>query len=204
MKDIIVIGAGGHCRSALSIIKLQSLYRPIAILDYNTHSDEFINGIPVLPIQHMMDLGCLDVFMAIGDNSKREKSIQEMRCHGFSFPNVISPNAFVDPTSVLGIGIFIGNNVHIGPHASIGSFTIVNTSSVIEHESEIGMFSQICPGSIICGRSHISDYCFLGANSVIRDKLHIADHTTIGAGACVVKSIISPHGTYVGVPAKSL
>ena len=145
----------------------------------------------------------IDVFIAIGNNLERFETYKKIEKYNFSYPNLIHPLAFLDPSSQMGNGNYIGQFSNLGAFSKIGDFNIINTYSNIEHEVSIQNFNQLAPGAIICGRSILKNKTFMGANSVIIDKLKIAENTIIGAGAVVLKDIEFPNNTYVGVPARS-
>jgi len=206
MKDLIILGSGGHSRSVVSIANSMNEWNILAIVDFNfNEKNEYIYNVPVKSFDEVINKinpSKLNVFIAIGNNMERFYIYKKIEKYNFSYPNLIHPLACLDPTSQIGKGNYIGQFSNLGAYSKIGDFNIINTYSNIEHEVSIGNFNQLSPGSIICGRSTLQCKTFMGANSVIIDKLKIAEHTTIGAGAVVIKDIEFPNNTYIGVPAK--
>ena len=47
MKNIVLVGAGGHCRSILSVLKMQKSFNVLAIYDHSPRPRERIDGIEV-------------------------------------------------------------------------------------------------------------------------------------------------------------
>ena len=207
MKDLIILGSGGHARSVISVANSMKKWNIKAIVDFNFKGmNELINDVPVQSFdQTIKKINPLNanVFIAIGNNLERFNIYKKIKKYKFSYPNLIHPLAFLDPTSKIGNGNYIGQFSNVGAYSKIGDFNIINTHSNIEHEVSIENFNQLSPGAIICGRSSLKCKTFMGANSVIIDKLKIAEDTTIGAGAVVLKDIEFPNNTYVGVPARS-
>ena len=207
MKDLIIFGSGGHSRSVVSVAISMKKWNILAIVDFNFNgSNELINNVPVKSFDQVINKINplkIDVFIAIGNNMERFKTFKKIEKYNFSYPNLIHPSAFLDPSSKIGNGNYIGQFSNLGAFSKIGDFNIVNTYSNIEHEVSIENFNQLAPGAIICGRSRLKSKTFMGANSVIIDKLMIAENTTIGAGAVVIKDIEFPNNTYIGVPARS-
>ena len=203
MKNIVLVGAGGHCRSILSVLKMQKSFNILAIYDHSPRPRERIDGIEVLHIDQISDNDCSLLFPSIGDNQNRYNIIKSLESCSYSFPSIISPQAFVDSSATIGKGCFIGSFAYVGPHAHIGDFSIINTHAILEHESKVGSFVHLAPSSVVCGRTTISDHCFLGANSVVIDNLEIEKNTIIGAGSVVIRSISTMNATYVGNPASS-
>ena len=206
MKDLIIFGSGGHARSVVSIANSMNKWNILSIVDLNFNgNNEYIYDVPVESfdqIIYKINPSNTNVFIAIGNNIERFNAYKKIEKYNFYFPNLIHPLAFLDPTSQVGKGNYIGQFSNLGAYSKIGDFNIINTYSNIEHEVSIGNFNQLSPGAIICGRSTLKCKTFMGANSVIIDKLKIAERTTIGAGAVVIKDIEFPNNTYIGVPAK--
>ncbi|OUL44036.1 hypothetical protein B0W81_00600 [Prochlorococcus sp. HOT_208_60] len=207
MKELIIIGAGGHVRSVLSTAKLMDLWGNFKIFDINfTNKEERILGFKVYPFENLSDFhkNKSDYFIAIGDNSKRKSISKNLKTFGCNFVNVIHPNSFIDNHSTMGIGNFVGQFSNIGASSKLGDFNIINSYGNIEHEVIIGNFNQLAPSSTICGRSQLRDENFIGANAVIIENLSLANNTIIGAGAVVIKSINESNQKLGGVPAKVL
>lgn len=208
MRNIIIIGSGGHSRSVISIVRQYGKWIDMSIIDIRySGGEETILGIPIVG-----DIGILDtinthdtdIFVAIGDNRLRKDMINLVVDRGFKIPNLIHSSAIIDESVDLGFGNFIGAGANLGPDVRIGNGNIVNTLSNLDHESRLGNYSHLSPSTVVCGRSVIGDLTWLGANSTVIDGVEIADETTIGAGAVVIRSISESGLTYTGIPAKRL
>lgn len=200
-----IIGAGGHCRAVINILKESASLNSIQIIDIGDNSKEKqISNIEVIRCKDIKDLEVKDInlFCAVGDNKKRLTILKKARELKYQTPNLISKSAIIDNTAKISIGNFIGNLVYIGPNSVIGKDCIINTSSVIEHEALISDGCHIAPHATICGRVSISKYSFVGAGATIIDNLSIAPNSVIGAGATVINDITTPRKTWIGVPAK--
>lgn len=205
MKKLVIIGAGGHCRSVLSTAKSMKLWQDFKIIDLNfTNQKEKILGYKVYPIEKVKEYikRKLDFFIAIGDNKIRRSTYRSLNKNGCTFVNIIHPNSHIDHNSIIGIGNFVGQFSNIGACAKIGNFNIINNYGNVEHEVTMGDFNHIAPSSTICGRSKMGDSIFVGSNAVIIEKLSIAKNTIIGAGSVVLKSVDQPNKKLVGVPAR--
>ena len=189
---ICIIGCGGHARSVADVILNNNHASLILFIDENAKDDETLFSFPV--VKHLGNVNG-PLFVAIGDNKKREKLSK-----GRNLISVISCKADVSPTAIIEEGCFIGAGAHIGPFAHIGRGTIINTNAIVEHEVNVGAFCHIAPNATVCGRTSIGNNVFAGAGSIIIDKLNICSNVIIGAGAAVVKDIEKP-GIYAGIPA---
>lgn len=203
MKKIIIIGCGGHARSAADVVIDNDPEAEIIFYDNNARKNEKIFGrYFILPLKKINLCG-QNFFIAIGDNSERKKLFGKLcKMNGINIA-IISRRSYVSSSAVIEPGAFIGESSHVGPCVRIGTNTIINTGAIIEHEAEIGSFSHVSVNAAICGRCKIGSNVFVGASAVIKDKISVCDGVTIGAGAVVVKNIKEP-GIYVGVPASRI
>jgi len=141
-------------------------------------------------------------FIAIGDNSIREKIYHSLAAKNLYPGNAIHPAAVIDASVIIAAhGVMIAANVVINPLAAIGTGAICNTGCIIEHECVVGNFAHIAPGAVLCGNVKVGHNSFVGANAVIKQGLTIGNNVMIGAGAVVVKNV-PDNVTVMGVPAK--
>ena len=208
MKDIYIIGCGGHARPVISIIKSLKKWKKFSLIDIDFKDQQE----KILDVDVKGGLGLIDslnpkdtdVFVAIGNNLHRRDIINFLVSNGFNIPNLIHDTANIDQDASIGVGNFIGASVNIGPGVRVGDGNIINNFANIDHESKIGDWNHLSPASVICGRVVIRDLTWIGANSTVIDGIELAERTTIGAGSVVIKSILSSGFKYVGVPAKQL
>lgn len=207
MKDIIVIGAGGHARIVASILSTQKDYNILEFVDiYIKYEDEKINGIPVVEVKsiagHLKRKKIKHIFLAVGDNEKRKNLYNELKDE-YNFINCIHPNAKIESNSSVGRGVFIGSGAIIGAEVEISDNVIINNGVIISHETKIGANSHLGPGVNIAGRVSIGDDTFIGIGSSIIDDLNIGDNVVIGAGSVVIDNI-EDNVKVVGTPAKKI
>jgi len=201
-NEIAIIGAGGHVRSVLSLLK-HTEYNIIGIYDnsYLEDKDELINSIPVkggidsIPSNY-------DIILSVGNNHERSRLF-----HTFSDKilkkNIIHDLAFIEDHVKMGKANQVLANSYLNANVIIGDNNIINTSATIEHEVKIGSHNHISVNTTICGRVTIGDSCFIGAGSVVIDKLNICSDVTVGAGSVVIRNIYEP-GVYVGNPLRRI
>ena len=201
MKDLIIIGAGGHARIVASILSAKNEYNILEFVDtYKKYEDEKINGVPVVQvnsiINYLKEKDIDNIFLAIGDNKKRKKLYKEVK-NRYNFINCIHPNAEIEKNSIIGKGVFIGSGVVIGAEVKISDNVIINNGVVISHETKIGANSHLGPGVNIAGRVNVGSDTFIGIGSSVIDNLNIGNNVVIGAGSVVINNIkdnIRPRG----------
>jgi len=199
MKQIIIIGAGGHGRVVADLAKLCG-YTGVLFLDDNIRPDN--SNIVVGKVVDYDKFICnSDFIVAIGNNSVREKLQIELTKRGAKLPILIHPNSTVANGVVIGAGTVIMAGAVINTGATIGDGCIINTCCSVDHDCCVGDYSHVSVGAHIAGTVKIGDRCFVGAGATVINNMDICSDCTIGAGAVVTKSI-NEQGTYVGVPAR--
>jgi UDP-perosamine 4-acetyltransferase len=147
--------------------------------------------------------GTHKAFIAIGDNNIRRKLYDQLKAMGFTFINVISPNAYISPRAVLGDGIVAMHGAIIHTGCTVGNGVIVNTNASVDHDCAIGDFSHIAPSSVLCGQVTVGERGFLGAGVRVIENTHIGKDCIIGAGAVVIRNM-GEAVKAAGIPAKPI
>lgn len=208
VDDIVVVGAGGHCRVVLSILQYYEQYNVIGIADKDLENkgEEILGTVIQFSVKDLRNLyreGINNAVVAIGDNNERKVLFNELSDIGFNLPTIIHPSALIENSVVLGGGSVICMGVELGALVNIGRNCIIYTGSIIEHETKLGENVFIAPGCNIAGRVTIHDDCFIGIGSTIKEKITIGEKAVIGAGSVVIKDVL-PNDKVAGVPAKSI
>ena len=102
------------------------------------------------------------------------------------------------------LGITMGYG-GIGKGFSIAHYGLLT----INGGAKIGDFCRVHEGVCIGSSSgsnapQIGNYVFIGTGAKIIGDIKIADYVQIGANAVVTKSILEPHTTWAGIPAKKI
>ena len=207
MKDLVIIGAGGHSRPLLETAYLEKKWSSIKIIDKEFKKvetildSELVGGFDKL---HNFDKKKTQFIIGVGDNIERKFIYESLKDMRLEYTNLVHPKAIVSKFSKIGLGNFIGPFSNIGPGVEIGNQNIINSYADIEHEVTIGHFCQIAPHALICGRSLLGDRIFIGANSTVIEKVEVPSGLVLGAGSVIVNSNLTPNAKYVGTPARKL
>lgn len=203
MKQIAIIGAGGHTRSSINLLKQYFPLQSLQIFDdsYNDNMTEIIHNIHLVGrVEEISESH--QVFLSIGNNSEREQLFQQYN-HQIIKTNLFHGKSFQESDLSIGQSNQIFANTYLNSYVHLGDNNIINTSAILEHEVEIGNHNHISVGATLCGRVKIGNGCFIGAGAVIIDKVSIGNDVIIGAGSVVVQDI-KECGTYVGNPARKI
>ena len=207
-NKLLLIGAGGHCRSVIDSID-EKKYSDIIIVDVSEMVGKYILSIPISgtddDIIKFFENGYHQAFITIGSIGNPDKRIRiydRLKNIGFHFPTIIDSTAIISSNiNAIGEGVFIGKGVIINTGVKIGTCAIINTGTIIDHDCEIGKFVHIAPGVRMSGGINIQDNVHIGIGSNITESIQIGKNTIIGAGSVVV-SDIAEGVTAFGVPCK--
>lgn len=205
MNDsLIIIGASGHGKVVADIAMKMNKWKNISFLDDNL-SLKTIMGIPVIGssanvVEHTKHS---DFFVAIGNNSTRERIQESLLAQGTSIVSLVHPSAIIGTDVNVGIGTAIMAGVVINSSSVVGKGCIINSNSGLDHDNNIGDYVHISPRTHLAGTVKVGKGSWLGIGSVVSNNINICSGCKIGAGAVVVKDI-TESGTYVGVPARKV
>ena len=143
MKNIILIGGGGHCKSVIDVIEQEKKYKISGIVD----KPEFL-GNKILEyevIGNDSDLEFLTkkikyALITVGHIKSvklRIKLFTLAKKAGFILPSIISPLSYVSKHSKIGEGTVIMHHAIINANTLVGHNCIVNSKALIEHDCSI-------------------------------------------------------------------
>lgn len=203
MKNVIVIGAGGHAKVIADIV-IKSRDNLLGFLDDNKEKgtvilDEYV-VLGAVENATEFDDGNTYFIIGIGDNHTRKKLTEKFN---LKYYTAIHPTAVIGTDVKIGDGSCVMPNACINPGSVIGKACIINSSALIEHDNILGDFVHISPSATTCGDVKIGELTHVGARATIRNRITIASDIIIGMGATVVGDILEK-GTYIGTPAKKM
>lgn len=209
MKQILILGAGGHGSVCAEICKALDLPVLGFIDDNAALSGKAILGYPVLgnlesiskyaPAGHLLVNG----IGSIGAATLRDELFMKYRSLGYPFQTLVHPSAIVSPSAVIEEGAQIHLGAHVQTRSKIGMNAIVNTGAIIDHDCVIGQSAHIAPGAVISGGGRVGNLALIGTGARLIQKMRVGECAVVGAGAVVTKDVADGK-TAVGVPAKTL
>lgn len=205
--QVLIIGAGGHGRVVLEMLRAGGQYQPVGFIDSTPAlMGTKVGGLPVFGGANLLakvrqQQKVNHAIVAIGDNRVRPRYAELLREHGFALINAIHPTASVAKTAVLGSNIVIAAQSAVCNEARIGSSCILNTACVVDHECELADAVHVCPRAALAGRIRVGTGAWLGIGSTVIQCLSVGRYATVGAGAVVIRDV-PDFATVVGVPAR--
>lgn len=199
MKDIVIIGAGGHAKVVADII-VNSGDKVIGFLASDKQKGDTFIGYPILGSDEDYQKYLSSYFIiAIGNPKVREKISKKM--DNAKWYTAIHPTAVISKiNTVIGEGTVIAANAVVNPGSTIGKHCIINTSASVDHDNTIKDYVHVSCGAHLAGTVSVGKYTWIGIGSTVKNGISICSDCMIGAGAVVVKNI-NTMGTYIGVPA---
>jgi sugar O-acyltransferase (sialic acid O-acetyltransferase NeuD family) len=207
MQDIILVGAGGHCRACIDVVEQTELYRIIGIVDKPELLGTHVLGYEVkwcdeeFPALIKMNTNFLITVGQIRSASTRLAIFEKIKHAGGNLPVIISPLAYVSKYAKIAEGTIVMHQALVNARASIGKCNIVNSKALIEHDTIIGDNSHISTGARINGNCEIGENCFIGSGSIVNHGVEVISDVIIGSGSLIRKDIVKS-GMYSGNPLK--
>ena len=196
MKEIILIGGGGHCKSVIDVIELEGKFKIAGIIE----KDKSLIGNKVLDykvIGYDNELEKLRekyeyAFITIGQIKNplpRIKIFEKLKKLDFKLPVIISPLAYVSKYAKIEEGTIIMHHALVNANAKIGKNCIINSKALIEHDAIIEDFCHISTGAIVNGGVIVKEKTFFGSNAMAKENIKINSNSLIGGGVIVLKSL---------------
>ena len=191
MNKIILIGGGGHCKSAIDVIEQEARFEIAGIIDKPELLGSKILGYPVIGNDFDLDNLAKKYQNALVTVGQIKTALARIKLYdlainaGFSLPSIVSPNAYISKHSKIGNGTIIMGNVIVNANASIGDNCIINSKALIEHDCLISSHCHISTNAIINGGVTIGSKSFIGSNVTTKNNIIIKENSFIKAGSLV-------------------
>lgn len=209
MKQIIIIGAGGHGREVADIVRHQTRQgQHVSLLGFVDDRAELhgtsLDGVPVLgdwDWLEQVDRQAIAVICALGTPHVLRRVVARARDLGLSFASAVSPLAFVSPAASIGVGVMVFPHTFISTGACLHDHCIINAGTSVSHDTTVGSYCNVNPGVHLAGNVTIDEGCYIGMGSNVIQGCRVGPGSVLGAGAAVIHDI-PPRTTAVGVPAR--
>lgn len=191
MKDIILIGGGGHCKSVIDVIEHQQEYNIAGIIDQPEMLGNEVLGYKVVGNdRELADIArqydnAIITLGHIGNPNRRIELFNLAIEAGFNMPTIVSPRAYISIHSKIGKGSIVMHDALINANTTIGENCIVNSKALIEHDCIIESHCHISTQAIINGGVVVGEQSFVGSNSTTKQGVAIEKESFIKAGSVV-------------------
>lgn len=203
MKDLILVGGGGHCKSVIDVAESAG-FHILGILDRFEFVGKDVLDYKVIGTdddisQYVSKAEFVVTVGFIKNPDIRVRLFNQIKSAGGILATIIASTAYVSKYAQLGEGTVVMHKAFVNADCKIGSNTIINTLANIEHDCVIGDNAHISTGVMVNGGCFIGRDVFIGSRSVVANCVSVCDKVIVGAGSFIRKSITVP-GIYANGP----
>jgi len=186
-EKIVLIGGGGHCRSAIDVIERTNKYEIIGMVDTKESIGKKVLDYEVIGCDEDLEIIfhiCKNAIVTVGQiesNTIRVKIYNKLKQIGFNLPVIISPIAYVSKYSIVEEGTIIMHHALINTNARIGKNCIINTKALIEHDCIIEDHCHIATASVLNGGVVVRANSFFGSNATSKQGVEIEGFIKAGS-----------------------
>jgi sugar O-acyltransferase (sialic acid O-acetyltransferase NeuD family) len=191
MNQLLLIGAGGHCKACIDVIEQIGEWQIAGIIDRKDSGVEEVLGYPVIGCDD--DLAELKkqyeyAFVTVGQIHSADlkmKLFNQLKTIGFKQPGLVSPLAYVSKHATIGEGTIVMHYSIVNAGAKVGNNGIINTKALIEHDSVIENHCHISTSATINGGVVVGEQSFIGSHTTTKQTITIPPKSFIKAGIVV-------------------
>ena len=206
MSGILIVGAGGHARVLIDVLRSCDL-APTGLVDPNLPPNESVLGVQILgddawlDAQNRSDHRLVIGIGATGLPTTRVRLFNDLSDKGHTIigashaSTLRGSNCNIDNTAQILPGCAVNNSTQIDANV------VVYTGSIIEHDCIVGAHTYLSPRVTLCGGVTIGERSFIGAAATILPGIHVGSDVVVGAGAVVTRDVVDG-STVMGIPAK--
>lgn len=187
MKEIILVGGGGHCKSVIDVIEQEAKYKIAGIIDKIELIGNNVLGYTII--------GCDDnlstlrerfshAIITVGhvkSNALRVKLFNLLKELDFTMPSIVSPLAYVSKHAYIDEGTVVMHHALVNSDAKIGKNCIINSKALIEHDAIIEDNCHISTASVINGGVRVKENTFYGSNTTSREYIEVSGFIKAGS-----------------------
>ena len=195
--ELLLIGAGGHCRSCIDLISCIPDFDIAGVVDRDGSDLKEVMGHSIIGTDSKLEV-LLEKFnqvhITVGQIKTpkiRMSLFNRAKSYGAEFPVLVSPSAYLSQTAKIEEGSVLMHLTIINSEAEVGKNCIINNKALIEHDTIIGSHCHISTGVLINGGVVIEEGCFVGSGAIIHEGVKIGRNSIIGAGQVVKTDIAS-------------
>lgn len=191
MKDIVLIGAGGHAASCIDVIEAEGRFRIAGLVGVEGELHHRLCGYEVIATDRELSRLAGEyryALITVGQIKSPESRIrlyQQALAAGFEMPAIISPDARVSKHARIGSGSIVMYGALVNANATVGANCIINSRALIEHDAAVDDHCHISTGAILNGNVHVGASCFIGSGTLTRHGVSIGDGCLVGMASII-------------------
>lgn len=208
MQDLVIYGAGGLGRELLGLLRAldpdERQWRFKGFIDDSRETGDPVDGCKVVGGKKTLLSADtpLSVVMGIASPAAKASLYAELAENPhLSFPVLIHPRAYVEPSARLSPGSVVSPFCFVAVNARLGLCTFLNAAAQIGHDSTLGDFSSVMPSVNISGNVSIGPRTLVGVGARILQGLAVGADSTVAIGSVVLNDV-PDQVTVMGYPAR--
>ena len=209
MTGVVIVGAGGHGRGILEILRAVALRTREPLLvrgfldDDPERTGEEVGGVPVLGTTSLLgELAREHRFLVgLGDPDPRRLLAERIVGAGGAFADAIHPGAVLYGDVSVGPGVVVGAGVVVAASSELGPHVLVNLGATIGHDCRLGPYATVAPGVNMGGCVTMEEASFAGLGAVIVPGLRLGAGSKLGPGSVLLEDLGADRIAF-GVPAR--
>jgi len=206
---LAIVGAGGHGREILDIVRSAdpdgrrwSLVGIVADTVPDASSLEALDVLWLGTVDEAIRGARFDIaLVAVGEWRSRQTVATRLGRAGLGSPSVVHARAYVGSDSRLGDGCAVWPGAVVSTHVRLGRHSHVNQSASISHDVTLDDFVTVAPHATLCGSVRVGTGAWVGAGACVLEGRTLGEGSVVGAGAVVTRDV-APWTVVSGVPAR--
>ena len=197
-RPIILLGAGGHAKVLLSLIRVMNLpIQGVCAPELEKQGMSSWRGVDVLNEDIILNEFNMDVVTLVNGvghlpgEKNRQRLFDKFKNKEYFFQKLIHPQAYVDQTASLDEGAQVMAGAVIQADTCVGKNVMIDTHASIDHDCIIDEHVHIAPGAVLCGNVRVGKRAFIGSGAVLTQGITVGEAACIGAGASIVRDVSS-------------
>ena len=185
MKNLYLIGGGGHCHSCIDVIEQENKYEIRGIFDLPHRIGEDILGYKIIGTDdNLKEYESKENYFLVTIGQIGIPKMRKKYLH-LNLATIVSPRAYVSKNSTIDVGTIIMHDVIVNANVKIGKNCIINSKALIEHDSTIGNNCHISTAAVINGSVIVGDDSFIGSGTITKNNITIPEKSFIKANSTV-------------------
>lgn len=187
MKEILLVGGGGHCKSVIDVIEQEAKYKVIGIVDKKELVGQYVLGYRIIGCDDdLPELSKIykNAMVSVGhvkSNTHRIRLFTLLKGLGFDMPVIISPLSYLSKHAKVDEGTVIMHHALVNADARIGKNCIINSKALIEHDAVIEDNVHISTSAVVNGGTVVKEDTFFGSGAVAKEYVTLGGFIKAGS-----------------------
>jgi sugar O-acyltransferase (sialic acid O-acetyltransferase NeuD family) len=208
MSQLLLIGASGLAREALTVVRAAGEHEVIGFLDDDpsTWGRQFDDITVRGGINELNEYPKAKLLLCPGRGPAREGLARRMHSLGRgedAYLTVIDESVVIPPSCRVGAGSILLAGTVLTTNVELGRHVVVMPNVSITHDDLIESFATLCAGVSLGGNAWVGEGAYLGMNASVREGVKVGKNSVLGMGSVLLQDL--PIGeVWAGVPARPL